>query len=48
LAIVVEALNLSYSSRQQKGKHDRSEPVHLRTTYSQAIDHGPVREHSDV
>jgi predicted tellurium resistance membrane protein TerC len=43
-AIVVEALNLTYGRRQRLRRGRTSAPVHLHEKYSEAIDHGPVRE----
>ncbi len=43
-AIIVEALNLTYGRRQQLRRGRTSTPVHLHEKYSEAIDHGPVRQ----
>ena len=43
-AIIVEALNLTYGRRQQLRRGRTSAPVHLHEKYSEAIDHGPVRQ----
>jgi predicted tellurium resistance membrane protein TerC len=43
-AVVVEALNLTYRSRQQKRRGSATTPVHLHSRYAeQAVDHGPAR-----